>query len=308
MKRVFLFLTIGFLQINRVLSHGIGGHLSRAEEGEKSLEQQEQRTLSSASSSAAPTENEKERSWGATLSTGWTSREVQYGIDQTGDYGAYTTELALRLQNLTLSGWSGFGTGNHYREWDFTVSYNIKFGPVVITPGYNLSYQRSLVGDPASESEREAQAHSAGRRQREAQHQKEHDSAEPRQSSDGYFNEIFFFLETSVVPYVTPGMLFVSDVVNAPGSYLEIRLDGEIRIYKEAFELQPYVLLGVNLGYNTTDYYGWNNFQFGLLALWRINGFVSLFGGINYSVALTALHRIEQGDVVWTGAGVMFSY
>jgi hypothetical protein len=308
MKRVFLFLTIGFLQINRVSSYGIGGHLSRAEEGQESLEQQEERTPSSTASSAAPAGKEKERSWGATLSTGWTSREVQYGIDQTGDYGAYTTELALRLQNLTLAGWSGLGTGNQYREWDFTVSYTFELGPVVITPGYNFSYQRSLAGDPASESERETEAYSAGRRHREAQHQKEHDPAESRQSSDAYGNEIFFFLATSVVPYVTPGILFVSDVGNAPGSYLEIRLDGKIRVYEEAFELQPYLLLGINLGYNTTDYYGWNNFQFGLLVLWRINRFVSLFGGINYSVALTALQRIEQGDVVWTGAGVMFSY
>ena len=47
-------------------------------------------------------------------------------------------------------------------------------------------------------------------------------------------------------------------------SYLEVRLDGEIQA--EVLELQPYVLLGINLGYNTTDYYGWNNFQFGLLA------------------------------------------
>ena len=129
MKRVFLLLTISFLQINRVWSHGIGGHLSRAEEGQNPLEEQEERTFSSASSSAASTENEKERRWAAMLSTGWTSREVQYGVDQTGDYGAYTMELALRLQNLTLGGWWGFGTGNHYQEWDFTVSYTFELGP-----------------------------------------------------------------------------------------------------------------------------------------------------------------------------------
>jgi hypothetical protein len=111
-----------------------------------------------------------------------------------------------------------------------------------------------------------------------------------------------------VVPAVTPGILFVTDVVNAPGSYLEVRLDGEIHVYKDVFELQPYVLLGINLGYNTTDYYGWNNFQFGLLTTWRINRFVSLFGGINYSVALTALQQIEQENEIWASGGVMFSY
>ena len=139
-----------------------GGHLSRAEEGQKPPEEQEERILASASS-AASRENEKERRWAAMLSTGWTSREVQYGVDQTGDYGAYTMELALRLQNLTLGGWWGFGTGNHYQEWDFTVSYTFEFGSVFITPGYNFSYQRSVVEDQASGPEKEAHAHSPGR-------------------------------------------------------------------------------------------------------------------------------------------------
>ena len=134
--------------------------------------------------------------------------------------------------------------------------------------------------------------------------QKERDPVESAQSSDGYGHELFFFLGTSVIPHVTPGMFFVSDVVHLPASYLEVRLDGEIRVYKEIFELQPYVLLGINLGYNTTDYYGWNNFQFGLLASWRINPFVSIFGGINYSVALTALQQIEQENEVWASGGL----
>jgi hypothetical protein len=88
MEKVFLLLTVGFLQMNRLWSHGIGGHLSRIEEGDKPDEEQEERTLSSASSPAASTDKRKERNWAATLSTGWTSREVQYGVDQTGDNGA----------------------------------------------------------------------------------------------------------------------------------------------------------------------------------------------------------------------------
>jgi hypothetical protein len=50
------------------------------------------------------------------------SREIHYGVDETGNYGAYTTEFAFRIQNLTLGVWSGFGTGNDYQEWDFTVA------------------------------------------------------------------------------------------------------------------------------------------------------------------------------------------
>jgi len=57
----------------------------------------------------------------------------------------------LRLQNLTLGGWSGIGTGNRYQEWDFTVSYTFELGSFFITPGYNFSYQRSVVEDQTSE-------------------------------------------------------------------------------------------------------------------------------------------------------------
>jgi hypothetical protein len=307
MRRVFLLLTISLLRIDSVWSHGIGGHLSRTEEVQQSLEEQNEQTFPSGSSSAASTKNEKERRWAAMLSTGWTSREIQYGVDQTGDYGAYTTELALRLQNLTLGGWWGFGTGNDYQEWDFTASYTFGIGRVSITPGYNFSYQRAVGEQQALELEENAGARSAASR-RQAKHWKERDSAEAAPLSEAYGHEVFLFVASSVASFLTPGIFFVSDVVNVPASYLEVRLDGEVHIYREAFELQPYILLGINLGYNTADYYGWNNFQFGLLASWKINRFLSLFGGINYSVALTALRQIGQGNEVWASGGVTFSY
>lgn len=154
----------------------------------------------------------------------------------------------MRLQNLTLGGWSGIGTGNRYQEWDFTVSYTFELGSFFITPGYNFSYQRSIVEDQTSGTEQEPHAHSARRNHRQAQRGKERDPAVLRQSSDAYGNEIFFFLGTSLIPDVTPGMLLVTVVANAPGSYLEFRLDGEIGIYREVLELQPYALLGINLG------------------------------------------------------------
>jgi hypothetical protein len=110
------------------------------------------------------------------------------------------------------------------------------------------------------------------------------------------------------ISYVTPKMLFVCDLNNTPGSYLEIRLDGAIPLYRDIFKLQPYALLGLNLGYNTSTYYGWNNFQFGLEAIWKINRGISIYGGINYSVAMTALKDIDQSNEVWASTGVTFTY
>ena len=281
------------------------GHLYEIEEGQDLFDEGEQPATSSGSTLTASSEHDKERWWAVMLSTGWTSREVNYGVDVAGDYGAYTTELSLRLQKLTLAVWSGFGTGNDYQEWDFTVAYTFELGPVFFTPGYDFSYQRSVILDEASEPAKEVRRNSEPSKHREAHHQQDF---QPAHSSDAYGNEIFFLLGISAVPYVTPGLLFVSDLVNTPGAYLEIRFDGEIPLYNEVFQLQPYALLGINLGYNTTDYYGWNNFQLGLAVSWKLNRFVSIFGGINYSVALTALKEIDQGNEVWANAGVTFSY
>ena len=107
---------------------------------------------------------------------------------------------------------------------------------------------------------------------------------------------------------MTPSTAFIWDLNNTPGAFLEFRLDGEIPVYKDIITLEPYALLGVNLGYNTRSYYGWNSFQFGLEANWQINKIISAFAGINYSLALTALQDIDQGNEVWANVGLSFTY
>ena len=236
---------------------------------------------------------------------------MHYGVDETGDYGAYTTEIAFRIRNLTLSVWSGFGTGNDYQEWDFTAAYNFDVGPVFFVPGYNFRYQPGIVEHEHSESaEGDHEHHETPEHEEhdEAHEHPEHSHTNGGHSHNTYANEIFFVLGTKAIPYVTPSMLFVCDLNNTPGSYLEIRLDGAIPLYREIFQSQPYALLGVNLGCNTTEYYGWNNFQFGLKAICNISRAVSIIGGINYSVAMTALKEIEQGNEVWASVGFTFTY
>ncbi len=238
---------------------------------------------------------------------------MHYGVDETGDYGAYTTELSLRVKNLTLSAWSGVGTGNDYQEWDFTIAYNLELGPVFFIPGYNFRYQPGVAEHEHSESGQEEHGHPEEHERSEHDHGEhdghhDHSHAETGHSHGTYGQEIFFMLGTTVVPYVTPSLFYVCDLNNTPGSYLELRIDGDVPLFHDIFRLEPYALLGLNLGYNTTAYYGWNNFQFGLRAIWKINRFVSFFGAINYSVAMTALKEIDQGNEVWASAGVTFTY
>jgi hypothetical protein len=114
MKYLLILFTAFFVLTNSALSHGIGGHLYRAEDG-RDLSQ-EQQTSASGKSFEQPAIEKDVRWWGATLSTGWTSREIHYGVDETGNYGAYTTELAF-----------------------------LDVGPISFTPGYNFRYQPGIV-------------------------------------------------------------------------------------------------------------------------------------------------------------------
>lgn len=239
-----------------------------------------------------------ERSWGASLATGWESRHVHYGVDETGPGGACTTELSVWIHNFTLSAWSGFGTGNEFEEWDFTAAYNLDLGPVFVIPGYNLRYTPGIIEEGHEE---EHEDHHAG-------HGEEHAEEGHDHTHNLYGNELFLVLGTNAIPYVTPAAMLIWDLNNTPGAYMEFRIDGELPVYKDILSLQPYALLGLNLGYNTRAYYGWNNFQFGLEAVWQINPIVSVFGGVNYSIAMTALREIDQENVVWANVGVRFTY
>jgi len=258
------------------------------------------------------------RWWGASLTTGWESRHVHYGVDETGTYGAYTTELSVTMGNFIFGAWSGFGVGNDYQEWDFTAAYNVEIGPVFIIPGYNFRYTPGEAGHE-HEGEDEHEDHSDHEHEEHhsdhedeghdehAEHEHETHDAHASHEHGVYGNEIFLVLGTTAIPYVTPSAAVITNLNNTPGTFMEFRLDGEVPIV-ESFRLQPYALLGLNFGYNTKEYYGWNNFQFGLAANWQVNRVVSVFAGVNYSVAMTAMNEIDQGNVVWANVGVTFAY
>lgn len=243
-----------------------------------------------------------DRNWGASLTTGWESRHVHYGVDETGNFGAYTTELSAWIGGLAIGVWSGFGTGNDFQEWDFTASYNVEVGPVFLIPGYNFRYNP----DADDEHDHEEEGHDHEDHADEAHDAHPHDHA--THNHRVYNNEVFLVLGTTSIPYVTPSTVFLWNLNESTGGLLEFRLDGELPVYRDVVSIQPYALLALNFGYNTPDSIGWNNFQFGLEATWRVSRVVSVFAGVNYSVAMTALRSIGQENVVWANTGVSFAF
>jgi hypothetical protein len=242
---------------------------------------------------------DSDRAWGVSLTTGWESRHVHYGVDESGPSGTYFNEIGVRIGDFSVNVWNGFGLGNELVEWDFTAGYNIEVGPVFLVPGYNLRYVPSQ-----NES-----GHAHGEEHGHEEHgHEEHGEEEGGHIHNTYGNELFLVLGTTAIPYVTPSAVFIWDLNNNPGGFLEFRLDGEVPIYKDVVSLQPYALLGLNFGYNTTEVYGLNNFQFGLQGTAAINEYVSVFAGVNYSVPLEALNAIDQDNVVWVNVGLSFAY
>ncbi len=238
---------------------------------------------------------DSDRIWGVNVTTGWESRHVHYGVDESGSSGAYVNEIGVRLGDFSVNVWNGFGLGNDLVEWDFTAAYNVELGPVFVVPGYNLRYVPRYAKDSHGEEEDGHEEEGHGEEHSEHVH-------------NTYGNELFIALGTTAIPYVTPSAVFIWDLNNNPGGFLEFRLDGEVPVYEDIVSLQPYALLGLNFGYNTTEVYGLNNFQFGLQGTVAINDYVSAFAGVNYSVALEALEAIDQDDVFWVNVGLSFAY
>lgn len=310
---LFALMTASLFAASPLLAHG-PGHTSGAREAQTEVNEAlglgigrtggsdhrpEEETSSSGKSLKAPVAGEQPtRWWGASLETGWEGRHVHYGVDETGNFGAYTTEVSVWIGDLSLSAWNGFGLGNAFEEWDITAGYNVDLGPVFFIPGYNFRYSPGLVEEEHSEDHADHADH----------HEEEHAGEEHGHDHKEYGNELFFVLGTNAIRYVTPSAAFIWDLNNTPGAFLELRLDGDIPVYRDIISIQPYTLLGLNLGYNTRSYYGWNNWQFGVEATWQVARHIEVFGGINYSVAMTALRDIGQDNVVWANAGVRLSY
>ena len=243
---------------------------------------------------------DSDRAWGVSLATGWESRHVHYGVDESGPSGAYFNEIGVRIGDFSVNVWNGLGLGNQLVEWDFTAGYNIEVGPVFLVPGYNLRYVPRYAKDSHGGEEEGHDDH--------GHEEEEHGEDHSEHVHNTYGNELFLVLGTTAIPYVTPSAVYIWDLNNSPGGFLEFRLDGEVPVYKDVISLQPYALLGLNFGYNTTEVDGLNNFQFGLQATCRLCEWASFFAGVNYSVALPALEAIDQDNVFWVNVGLSFAY
>lgn len=99
-----LLLVLGSLAslTTQLKAHG-PGHVHRS--SERNTQQAAVNEVLDLQETAIPVEtgDAAERWGGANFTTGWESRHVHYGVDETGPTGAYVNELGVQLGDLSIS-------------------------------------------------------------------------------------------------------------------------------------------------------------------------------------------------------------
>jgi hypothetical protein len=247
--------------------------------------------------------------YGAALSTGWDSLYMFRGVNvlshgaygNTSNYGSgiYWTDLSFTWNitpndSLTIGSWAAFGTSNtSYKEVDIYTSYTHTIGNLALSAGYIFYYVFPT-------------------------------------GSDLYSNELnvkaaytidagFMTITPSIAYYFNLGPDVVDSnngIAKTAASYLQLRVDGSMPLYKDIVSLAPWVTFGTNFQYNSklnddgsVDFFnGANNLEFGLAVPVKINEVITVSGYIAYSYAFYNLAGTTDPSTVYGGAKVTFSF
>lgn len=315
-----------FFFSQNLYGHGMGhSHSTHSHDEESSCDHPHHRHMSAGADAdgtdmfaEAADETTRERWWGASLNTFWESKHIHYGITEADGSSVYGTELGIGIENLSLNASGIFALENDFQEWNFTAAYTVEVGPVFITPGYNFRWTPGHGHGSHGHSDHEEHGHDDHEEHDHEEHHEEHgdehghdDHGHDDHGHDhGEFgNELFLVVGTTAIPYVTPSVGFLWDLSNnGNGGFMEIRLDGDIPVYKRIVRLAPYTVLGLNFGYNTDEYYGWNNFLYGVNLNVSLTRNITVYGGVGQNVAFQAARDAGTSNEVFANTGVSFSF
>ena len=240
---------------------------------------------------------ESDKSFEASLSAGWDSLYLDRGVNGLREKGygsgiAWTTLEATwgatGTDFFTVNAWQCFATqGTAYREFDLSLNYTRLVGDLALSLGYTFNYGVSG-GDFFSHELNACAAYE------------------------------FALGEFSLTPSLTyfytlgPDADDGSGFVQAGSSYLLLRFDGKLPLYRDVVALEPWTAFGVNFDYNTRGgdaqpFTGPNNVEFGLAVPVKITRTITVSAYGAYSVALTDLNNTAP-NTFWGGGSVTFSF
>jgi hypothetical protein len=245
--------------------------------------------------------------YGAALSTGWDSlymfRGVNvlrnaYGNDSQYGSGIYWTDLSFTWNispndSLTVGSWVGLGTSNtSYKELDIYTTYTHTFGDLALSAGYIFYYVFPTGANLYSHELNVKAAYTF------------HVGSATITPSVAYF--------FNLGPDVADG----EGIAQTASSYLLLRVDAGIPLYKDIVSLAPWIAYGTNFEYNpkleqdgSLDFFnGANNIEVGIGVPVKINDVISLYGYGAYSYAFSNLWGTTQPSSLWGGAKVTFAF
>ncbi len=250
---------------------------------------------------------EEPRQWyNAALSTGWDSLYMFRGVNvlshgaygDTDNYGSgiYWTDLSFTWNItdndfLTVGSWMAFGTQNtSYKELDIYTNYTHTIGDLALSLGYTFYYVFPTGSDLYSHELNVKAAYT--------------------------FDLGFMSVTPSIGYFFNIGPDLPDGIAKQASSYLLLRVDGSIPVYKDIVALAPWIAYGTNFQYNpkltqdgTYDFFnGANNLEFGLGLPIKINDTISVYGYAAYSYAFSNLWGTTNPSTVWGGAKVTFSF
>ena len=247
--------------------------------------------------------------YGASLSTGWDSLYMFRGVNvlhnaygNNSGYGSgiYWTDLEFDWNItpndvLAVGSWAAFGTSNtSYKEVDIYTSYTHTIGKdLALSAGY-IFYYVFPTGSNLYSNELNVKAAYTF-----------HLGSATLTPSVAYFFNIGPNLDTSV-----------NGLAKSASSYLLLRLDGSVPLYKDIVSLAPWISYGTNFFYNsrltnenTLQFFnGANNIEIGLAVPVKINSVISVSGYVAYSYAFYNLGGTTDPSTVYGGAKVTFTF
>ncbi|MEA3500671.1 MAG: hypothetical protein U9R41_06630 [Candidatus Marinimicrobia bacterium] len=119
-------------------------------------------------------------------------------------------------------------------------------------------------------------------------------------------NELGVGIAYSKYPLLLPSIDYVYST-ESEGAYLYCTVKSNINI-TENFSFSPYLLEGIDLGYASQKYDGFNNFQIGIEAIFSLTNKINLNSSIAYSWAQEDVNRTNGKDQFWGNVGVSFEF
>ncbi|MEI6035283.1 MAG: hypothetical protein WCS65_13520 [Verrucomicrobiae bacterium] len=246
--------------------------------------------------------------YGVALSTGWDSLYMFRGVNvlshgvygDTNNYGSgiqwTNVDLTWNItdhDSITVGGWLAFGTQNtSYKEFDFNSSYTHTIGKLALSAGYSFYY----VFPPGFQ----LYSHELN-------------------VKAAYAFDLGFMSVTPSLGYyfnIGPDIASGNGTAKAASSYMLLRVDSNVPVYKDIVAVAPWIAYGTNFQYNprltsdgTYDFYnGANTLELGFGVPVKINDLISVYGYVAYSYAFSNLWGTTEPSTVWGGAKVTVSF